>query len=78
MLYPYRLPKFTDCEIQVSASRSFTFKPCLNKINLSHERLGLYSIATVVDDFIDRVMADPALNTNLKSMNPTTRCHLLV
>ena len=29
------------------------------------ERLGgVYSIATVVDDFIDRVMADPRLNAN--------------
>src|SRR6266699_2384330 len=25
---------------------------------------GVYSIATVVDDFIDRVMADPRLNAN--------------
>jgi truncated hemoglobin YjbI len=30
-----------------------------------YERLGgVYSIATVVDDFIDRVMADPRLNAN--------------
>lgn len=30
-----------------------------------YERLGgVYSIATVVDDFIDRIMADPRLNTN--------------
>ena len=30
-----------------------------------YERLGgVYSIATVVDDFIDRVMTDPRLNTN--------------
>src|SRR3989442_9388262 len=30
-----------------------------------YERLGgIYSIATVVDDFIDRVMADPRLNAN--------------
>src|SRR5712692_231121 len=34
-------------------------KPCL------YERLGgVYSIATVVDDFIDRVMSDPRLNAN--------------
>ena len=25
---------------------------------------GVYSIATVVDDFIDRVMVDPRLNAN--------------
>ena len=25
---------------------------------------GVYSIATVVDDFVDRVMADPRLNAN--------------
>jgi hemoglobin len=30
-----------------------------------YERLGgVYSIATVVDDFIDRVMGDPRLNAN--------------
>src|SRR5438874_60210 len=30
-----------------------------------YERLGgIYSIATVVDDLIDRVMADPRLNAN--------------
>jgi len=30
-----------------------------------YERLGgIYSIATVVDDFIDRVMTDPRLNAN--------------
>jgi hemoglobin len=30
-----------------------------------YERLGgVYAIATVVDDFIDRVMSDPALNAN--------------
>ena len=34
-------------------------QPCL------YERLGgIYSIATVVDDFIDRVMNDPRLNAN--------------
>lgn len=32
-----------------------------------YERLGgVYSIATVVDDFIDRVMDDPRLNANAK------------
>jgi hemoglobin len=30
-----------------------------------YERLGgVYSIATVVDDFIDRIMIDPRLNSN--------------
>lgn len=30
-----------------------------------YERLGgIYSIATVVDDFIDRIMTDPRLNSN--------------
>jgi len=30
-----------------------------------YERLGgVYSIATVIDDFIDRIMADPRLNAN--------------
>ena len=38
---------------------SETSKPAL------YERLGgVYSIAAVVDDFIDRVMNDPALNAN--------------
>ena len=33
--------------------------PCL------YERLGgVYSIATVIDDFIDRIMIDPRLNAN--------------
>src|SRR5262249_48509259 len=32
-----------------------------------YERLGgVYSIATVVDDFIDRIMIDPRLNANPK------------
>src|SRR6187549_3418435 len=32
-----------------------------------YERLGgIYSIATVVDDFIDRIMHDPRLNANPK------------
>ena len=32
-----------------------------------YERLGgVYAIATVVDDFIDRIMADPRLNANPK------------
>ncbi|MCE9531982.1 MAG: group 1 truncated hemoglobin [Planctomycetes bacterium] len=32
-----------------------------------YERLGgVYPIATVIDDFIDRVMADPRLNANPK------------
>src|SRR5499426_2111348 len=32
-----------------------------------YERLGgIYSIATVVDDFIDRIMVDPRLNANPK------------
>jgi hemoglobin len=30
-----------------------------------YDRLGgVYSIATVIDDFIDRIMADPRLNAN--------------
>jgi hemoglobin len=38
--------------------------PSLEKSSL-YERLGgVYSIATVVDDFIDRVMSDPRLNAN--------------
>ena len=38
--------------------------PTQNQPSL-YERLGgVYSIATVVDDFIDRVMTDPRLNAN--------------
>jgi hemoglobin len=38
--------------------------PSADKPSL-YERLGgVYSIATVVDDFIDRVMTDPRLNAN--------------
>ena len=34
-----------------------------------YERLGgVYSIATVVDDFIDRIMVDPRLNANPRFM----------
>src|ERR1700740_1771400 len=34
---------------------------------LLYDRLGgVYSIATVVDDFIDRIMTDPRLNANPK------------
>src|SRR5205807_8562171 len=41
-----------------------------------YERLGgIYSIATVVDDLIDRVMADPRLNANPWSTTRTTRYH---
>lgn len=30
-----------------------------------YDRLGgVYSIATVIDDFIDRIMVDPLLNAN--------------
>jgi hemoglobin len=38
--------------------------PSTEKSSL-YERLGgVYSIATVVDDFIDRIMSDPRLNAN--------------
>ncbi len=38
--------------------------PSVDKPSL-YERLGgVYSIATVVDDFIDRIMVDPRLNAN--------------
>jgi hemoglobin len=40
-----------------------------------YERLGgVYSIATVVDDFIDRIMIDPRLNSNpLRRRGPSSR-----
>jgi truncated hemoglobin YjbI len=43
-----------------------------------YERLGgVYSIATVVDDFINRIMADPRLNANpLERTKRTTGCRL--
>ena len=38
-----------------------------------YERLGgVYSIATVVDDFIDRIMVDPRLNANPKGRRGTS------
>ena len=43
----------------MSSSESVSAKPSL------YDRLGgVYSIATVVDDFIDRIMIDPKLNAN--------------
>jgi hemoglobin len=35
-----------------------------NKVSLYDRLGGVYSIATVVDDFIDRIMTDPRLNAN--------------
>ena len=43
-----------------------------------YERLGgVYSIATVIDDFIDRVMQDPRLNANPLLTRPTIVFHPL-
>ena len=43
----------------MSSSEPVSAKPSL------YDRLGgVYSIATVVDDFIDRIMSDPKLNAN--------------
>jgi hemoglobin len=39
-------------------------KPPLEKPSLYDRLGGVYNIATVVDDLIDRVMADPRLNAN--------------
>ena len=36
----------------------------LEKSSLYDRLGGVYSIATVVDDFIDRIMVDPRLNAN--------------
>ena len=37
-----------------------------------YDRLGgVYSIAAVVDDFIDRIMDDPAINANAKVRGPS-------
>jgi hemoglobin len=45
------------------AGRRFNMQPA-EKASL-YERLGgVYSIATVVDDFVDRIMVDPRLNAN--------------
>src|SRR6266849_3101967 len=38
--------------------------PAMEKPSLYDRLGGVYSIATVVDDLIDRVMADPRLNAN--------------
>src|SRR5580700_11073442 len=43
--------------------RRFTMESA-EKSSLYDRLGGVYSIATVVDDFIDRVMADPRLNAN--------------
>src|SRR5438067_13118454 len=49
--------------VDYSSTRRFNM-PSAEKPSL-YERLGgVYSIATVVDDFIDRVMNDPRLNAN--------------
>ena len=38
-----------------------------------YDRLGgIYAIATVVDDFIDRIMIDPALHSTRWSTRPIT------
>jgi len=54
------------------------------RLNLStdqptlYDRLGgVYSIATVVDDFVDRIMIDPRLNANPKVDEPITAFPLL-
>ena len=39
-------------------------KPSLEKPSLYDRLGGVYNIATVVDDLIDRVMVDPRLNAN--------------
>ena len=39
--------------------------PPVEKLSLYDRLGGVYSIATVVDDLIDRVMSDPRLNANL-------------
>src|SRR5262249_37082882 len=49
--------------VQYYTGRRFIMQPT-EKPSL-YERLGgVYSIATVVDDFIDRIMVDPRLNAN--------------
>ncbi len=40
-----------------------------------YDRLGgIYNIATVVDDFIDRIMVDDRLNANRRVDEATTGC----
>lgn len=42
-----------------------SLRQCRNEQPSLYERLGgIYSIAVVVDDFIDRIMVDPRLNAN--------------
>ena len=56
-------PTAGRCEVQ----NTTTYKSMPSQANQPslYERLGgIYSIATVVDDFIDRVMTDPRLNAN--------------
>jgi hemoglobin len=41
-----------------------------------YDRLGgVYNIATVVDDLIDRIMVDPRLNANPRVTKRTIACH---
>ena len=48
------------------SSESSALSPALAKPSL-YERLGgVYAIAVVVDDFVDRIMVDPRLNANPK------------
>jgi len=40
-----------------------------------YDRLGgVYSIATVIDDFIDRIMVDPRLNANQGRRGASSGC----
>jgi hemoglobin len=50
--------------------------PSLEKPSLYDRLGGVYSIATVVDDLIDRVMADPRLNANLLWTKHIIACRL--
>ena len=44
-----------------------------------YERLGgVYSIATVIDDFIDRIMVDPRLNANRRGPSSRSACRLQI
>lgn len=53
-----------ECGAQDTPSTSSTSFPTGGTLSLYVRLGGIYNIATVVDDFIDRILGDARLNTN--------------
>jgi hypothetical protein len=49
-------------------------EPSVATLSLYDRLGGVYNIATVVDDLIDRIMVDPRLNATRASMRRITAC----